>query len=178
LAGTLSARGRPDEALDFVREAVRLRPDDASAHHALGNMLRKVSLFTEAAESYRRAIRLKPTYVHALNSLAWLLATCPETAFRDPREAVRLAARAVELEPNVMSLNTLGVARYRASDWRGAIEALSRSAEQNREMKAFDFFFLAAAHWQLGERVLARSWFEEARRWTDQHLPEDEELGR
>lgn len=62
------------------------------------------------------------------NAHAWKLATDSDVNQRDPAEAVRLAERAVEAEPkNAAYLNTLGVARYRAGDFRGSINALKHS---------------------------------------------------
>ena len=67
--------------------------------------------------------------MNTLNDLAWLLATDPGPSPRDPARALALAEEAVRISSDHdASWNTLGVARYRAGDWAGAIEALERSA--------------------------------------------------
>ena len=67
--------------------------------------------------------------MNALNDLAWLLSTDPDPELRDPARALHLAEEAVRASADhVACWNTLGVARYRAGDWSGAIEALERSA--------------------------------------------------
>ena len=43
---------------------------------------------------------------------------------------------------------------------------------------SFDFFFLAMAHWQLGEKEQARQWNDKAVAWMDKNTPKDEELLR
>ena len=44
---------------------------------------------------------------------------------------------------------------------------------------SYDWFFLAMAHWQLGETDRARQWFERAVRGMDKQFPKaKEELGR
>ena len=50
--------------------------------------------------------------------------------------------------------NTLGVANYRAGQWKAAVEALEKSLQLQRD-NAWDLFFLAMAHWQLGDREAA-----------------------
>jgi Flp pilus assembly protein TadD len=61
----------------------------------------------------------------AHTNLAWLLATCPDLKLRDAKRAVELAKKAVELTPKEGNYwNTLGVAQYRASNWKDAIAAL------------------------------------------------------
>jgi hypothetical protein len=41
-----------------------------------------------------------------------------------------------------------------------------------------DWFFLAMAHWQLGEKEKARQWFDRAVQWMNKNLPNGKELGR
>ncbi len=153
---------------------------------SLAQCFEKVGRVEEAVERFRQSVELgeelvaeRPDDPTLPNDLAWALATFPVERVRDPLQAVTLAGRAAELEPrNAMYLNTLGVAQYRAEDWRGAIDTLGRSVPLNADHASYDFFFLAMAHWQLGERDEARSWFERAVVWMDEHLPRDDELRR
>src|SRR5262249_12726502 len=96
--------------------------------------------------------RLFP-YVHgpkaavAHNHLAWLLATCPEAKYRDPKRAVGLAPTAVLIAPKLgAAWNTVGVANYRAGDYPAAVKALIRSMELSQGGDSHDWFFLAMAH--------------------------------
>jgi tetratricopeptide (TPR) repeat protein len=58
--------------------------------------------------------------------------------------------------------NTLGVAQYRAGDWKEAIKTLEKSMELRKGGDSFDWFFLAMAHWQLRNRDQAREWYNKA----------------
>jgi len=98
---------------------------------------------------------------------------------RDPKQAVALAKRAVELAPeNPTYHNTLGAAHFRAGDWKAAIVALEESMELRSGGDSTDWFFLAMAHWQLGEKDKAREWYDRAVQWMDKNRPTDEELRR
>jgi WD40 repeat protein/Tfp pilus assembly protein PilF len=122
--------------------------------------------FGPAVDAYGRALKLDPENVLLLNNLAWLLATCPDATVRDPARAVALAKRSVELGPeDGNAWNTLGVARYRAGDWKETVEALSKSVELQKGGTAFDFFFLAMAHGKLGHETEARRWYDRAVEW-------------
>jgi uncharacterized protein HemY len=113
------------------------------------------------------------------NEWAWLLATCPNARFRDPRRAVELAKRAVELAPEERGFwNTLGVAHCRAGNGKQAIAALEKSMKLCRGGDSFDWFFVAMAHWQLGEREHAMKWYRRAVEWQDRHKAGDAELRR
>jgi Flp pilus assembly protein TadD len=100
--------------------------------------------------------------------------------FRNPRRAINLAKKAVELAPNEgNNWNTLGVAQYRAGEWKPAIEALNKSVEllKGNEL-SFNAFFLAMSQWQLGNKEEAHKHCDQALEWMKKNKPQDEELRR
>jgi tetratricopeptide (TPR) repeat protein len=112
------------------------------------------------------------------NNDAWQLATNPNTRLRDPHRSVELAQKAVKLAPSVgVFWNTLGVASYRAGDWKAAELALRKSMNLRGGGDPFDWFFLAMAHWQLGAKDEARRRYDQAVDWADKN-PGDDELRR
>ena len=120
-----------------------------------------------------------PDTVASMNGMAWLLATCDDARQRDPARAVELATQATTLAPQQADIwNALGVARYRAGDCKGAREALQRSMELRQGGSSADWFFLAIAQWQLGEKEQARKRFHQAVLWMDKNQPQDAELRR
>jgi len=140
----------------------------------------KSSQWDMAIEAYAMAIELDPKNAVGHNNLAWLLATCPDAKFRDSAQAIELTKKAMELAPNEgFYSNTLGVAQYRAGDWQAAVAALEKSNELlgGKEL-SFNAFFLAMAHWQLGNKDEARNWYDLAVEWTEKNKPQDEELKR
>jgi len=137
------------------------------------------SQLDEAITEFREAVRLKKDYAPAHNNLATLLADCPDAKLRDTARAVQHAQRAVEIVPAEGKLwNTLGVAHYRNGDAKVAVAALSKSVELCKGGDANDFFFLAMAHWRLGHKDQARTWYDRAVQWMDNHNPKDDDLRR
>jgi tetratricopeptide (TPR) repeat protein len=120
-----------------------------------------------------------PDTVASMSGMAWLLATCDDARQRDPARAVELATQATTLAPQQADIwNTLGVARYRAGDCKGAREALQRSMELRQGGSSAAWFFLAMAQWQLGEKEQARKRFHQAVLCMDKNQPQDAELRR
>ena len=152
LSSALRAKGRLEEALTEAREAVRLSPDDHDSLDLLGLTLVGLGHFDEAEAAYREALKNRPDSESTLNSLAWLLVSFPGHFGKDPREAVAMARKAVELGSRFpTNVNTLGVALYRAGMLDEAVTILRRSALLNRGKDASDWFFLAMACWRRGE---------------------------
>jgi tetratricopeptide (TPR) repeat protein len=167
------------QAVECFRKAIELDPSNANAHSNLGTALNHQEKWPEAIDACKKALAIDPQQANARNTLAWLLATCPDAKLRDPSQAVALAKKAVERNPYGGGYhNTLGAAHYRAGDWNAAIAALEKSMALGKGGNSNDWFFLAMAHWQLGEKDKAREWYDRAVAWMDKNQPENEELRR
>jgi tetratricopeptide (TPR) repeat protein len=141
--------------------------------------------FRHAEIHFRAGADAGPNNASLLNNWAWVLATCPDERLRDPIRGLALAQRAVELAPRGGdNWNTLGVAQYRAGDWHSTVRALEKAMTlfstrpENSNLESFSTFFLAMAHWHMGEKEKAQQWYDRAVRWMEKHLPRDEELRR
>ena len=65
--------------------------------------------------------------------------------------------------------------------WKDSIEALEKSCALEDDPKgggAFQWFFLAMAHWRLGDKDKARDFYDRAVGGTDKNQPGDETLPR
>jgi tetratricopeptide (TPR) repeat protein len=168
-----------DEAIAVWRELIDRDPKLVEAHVGLARSLLSANKTREAVAAYKEAIAIDPKSAEEHNELAWLLATCKDTQSRDPASALTLAKRAVERDPkNGAYINTLGVARYRTGDWTGAIADLERSMALREGGDSGDWFFIAMARWQLGEKDAAREWYDKAVKWMEKNAPRSEELTR
>lgn len=153
LGAALQAQGKPDEALPYLKDAVRIRPDSATARNNLAVSLFEMGRFNEAETELRASLSIDPNYsnaqynlaralaskgdsVNALTELRKYLSEVPEDA-----QALELAGRlyasqgqyseavadfrkASELEPDDGAfLTNLGSALALAGDLNGAIRA-------------------------------------------------------
>jgi serine/threonine protein kinase len=111
--------------------------DPGLPHYALGEVLWARGRQEEARREFRQAEQqwrgLPNSHVRDTR-LAWLLAACPDPQMRTPAEATRLARQATGLSKHRVGIHpwqALGVACYRASDWKAAVAALERSRQSN-----------------------------------------------
>jgi WD40 repeat protein/cytochrome c-type biogenesis protein CcmH/NrfG len=112
----------------------------------------------------RYCLELEPNQAQACTDTAWHLATEPDPAVRDPREALRWAQNAVRLAPDSpLCWNTLGAVHYQLGQYQEAIAALRRSIQLNADVPtAHDALFLAMSHQRLVQPDQARAWYDRA----------------
>jgi tetratricopeptide (TPR) repeat protein/tRNA A-37 threonylcarbamoyl transferase component Bud32 len=132
-----------------------------------------------ARELIDQAVQRAPADAAFHNELAWNMAASPVMALCDPTKAVELAGKAVKQRSGTGAFwNTLGVAYYRTGNWQAAIKALNQSVELRQGGDTTDWFFLAMAYWQLGDKQQARKWYDQAKQWMAKKQPNNEELLR
>ncbi len=126
--------------------------------------------YPAAVAALRQAVQTDPGHAEAHNSLAWILLTGPKE-LRDPKAALPLARRAVELVAEEPSYhNTLGLALYRNEAYREAVAELEKSLSSgSRSVPAYDLLFLAMCHHRLGDVARAQDCRERAGRWFEEH---------
>jgi len=179
MAESLKSQNRPEEAALKYREYldIVLKPHWQENPSALSVWV--ILAFLEAGEKQQATnvcrVMLDSISTNAawFNNAAWYLATTENPANRDPALAVELANKAVELNPNG-DWNTVGVACYRAGDFKQALTDLKRADPRS----SWDYFFLAMAHHQLAHAEDARHYYALAIQWMNGHDPQNGELLR
>jgi len=172
--------GFRDELLNLLADRViEQLPDRGSAYAARGSLLAHFDETEKALQDFTKAIELGPENVTLLNNTAWFVVRYPGWEAQTVDQALTWVQQAGELRPEAVFVwNTLGVAHYRAGDWKAAIEALEKSMALRNGGDSFDWFFLAMAHWQLDRQDEARRWYDKAVQWMENNSPDDEELLR
>lgn len=106
------------------------------------------------------------------NNLAWACVLGPE-AVPDMSRIVQIAQRAVANSGREAAYqNTLGVALYRAGRYSEAVDRLQQSiAMGGRGGGPEDWFFLAMAHYKLGNSTQAQQWMDRGERAVTGNAP-------
>jgi tetratricopeptide (TPR) repeat protein len=132
----LRKRGQSKFKLGKVRSALTdfesgLEADDSDAQLYVdrGECHRVMGNWERAAADFRRAIELQPNLSQAYQRVAWLMATCPESRFRDNAMAIRAARQALELgdADDYQSRDVLAAALASDGQYELAVEELQRA---------------------------------------------------
>ncbi len=132
LAGARTSKGDFDGAIKDLDRALELAPNDASCYGNRGAAWHYKKVYDKAIDDYSTAIRLegKPS---DLNNLAWLLATCPDEDYRDPRLAVKYALQALAAdEKHAGVMDTLAAAYAANGEFDEAVRWAERTLEDPR----------------------------------------------
>jgi len=131
LGSALTETGDVKAAAQQFSEVLRVKPNDADAHFGMAAALTRDGRTGEAAEHYRSGLRLQRDNPNpdALNNLAWILATDPESAIRNGEEAVHLAERACQLDgyKKAVFVGTLAAAYAEAGRFDDAVKAAEKA---------------------------------------------------
>ncbi|MBA3480730.1 MAG: tetratricopeptide repeat protein [Pirellulales bacterium] len=171
------ALGQLQKAEEDYSRAIELNPRHWESWYGRAQLYHQQHESEKAQHDLANAAKLASD-PGAQNEIAWSLATDSDPSWRNPKLAVELAERAIAARPDDgMIWNTVGAARYRNGQWKAAIHALEKSLELQGD-NGLDWFFLAMCHWQLGEKDVARKWYDQAVAWTDKNQPNDAQLRR
>jgi tetratricopeptide (TPR) repeat protein len=132
---SLAVQGK--DALQALRKAARLLPDDAEAHSNLGATLLGLGLLDEAAASCRRAIEIEPHLAMAHNNLGNALRRLGRCD-----EALAMYRRALEIEPQFTeahnnlgnALRGLGQMEEAVASYRLALQLKPHFAEAHNNL--------------------------------------------
>ena len=91
----------------ILHEIDRNGEDSASLYGMLGDLYFGRQRFDQAVAAYQSALKLEPDSAIVLNNFAWLLATCEDPSYRDPKQALEFAERAASLDKSPHVLDTL-----------------------------------------------------------------------
>jgi tetratricopeptide (TPR) repeat protein len=175
----LARKGSYPEASAEFTKAIELKPDLVDAWWGRGYCRASLGQEKAAITDHTRAIELDPKRPAPHDRLAWLLATCADLKLRDPSRAVAAANKALALSPKEgLYWQTLAWAEYRAGNWKAALAAMEKVKALGSAGDSFQWFLLAMAYWQLGNKDQARQWYDRAVEWMDKNKPKNDELGR
>ena len=118
-------QGKLEEAIGDYNAALQLEPNRTEVYASRANAFLRQKKYRQAVLDLQTAIQMnskKPE--RALNSLAWLRATCLEAGIRDGKEAVKLAIKACELSEwkDWGMIDTLAAAYAEIGDFDQAIK--------------------------------------------------------
>jgi serine/threonine protein kinase/tetratricopeptide (TPR) repeat protein len=124
-----------------------------------------------------------------LTELVWQLVTLPDLSRIDTRACVRAAEEAHAVSPDATyadgfarypsARTALGLAYYRAGAWDKAIATLDQAIATRGGDDGFDWLILAMAHARRahrGDLPQARTWFDKAAQWREEHPERNEWL--
>ncbi|HVT29967.1 MAG TPA: tetratricopeptide repeat protein [Lacipirellulaceae bacterium] len=123
--------GHMDEAMAHYDAAVQLAPGDAYAASCRADLLTDIGRYSDALNEYNRALAIDPNSIQANCGSAWLLATCPDSALRNPQLAIERANKALKQggQKDAVSFDSLAAAQASAGDFAAAMQSIHKAIQ-------------------------------------------------
>jgi Zn-dependent protease len=134
--------GHYEQAISEYNKAIEINPKLAAPYYNRGIIYDEKGQYDKAISDYSRAVLLEPMYLEAYNSLAWLLATCPNSRYRNGVKAVEHAQKALEIKEDGYIVDTLAAAYAEVGRFEDAIitqkKAIALSKKEGSKRKRID----------------------------------------
>ncbi|MGA2258561.1 MAG: tetratricopeptide repeat protein [Thermoguttaceae bacterium] len=187
--GCHEGKGEYDKAIADLTESIRLDPKNADWYNNRGPFYEKRGEYDKAIADFTEAIRQDPNYAIAYINRGTVYHQKGEydKTIADYTEAIRLDPKDADAYNNRgVAYNGKGEYDKAIADCREAIRLVQAGAETHLEepheiRSAIEdrvAMVLAEVHWRLGDKDLARRWFDNAVVWMDKNKAEAEGLCR
>lgn len=117
-----ACNGQFDLAMQDYDQAITLWPESALAFNNRGLTYQEMGQLDLAIQNFEQVVKLTPKDTTGYKSLAWLYASGRDEEFLDGKKAIQYAEKAVALEKNIDTMNTLAAAQARGNQFKEATE--------------------------------------------------------
>ena len=111
-----------DKAISYYSEAIALEPKNPSPYTSRAHSYAKQGKYEEAIKDLETSIEIDSKYARAYNGLAVIYATCRIDKYRNGPKALELALKAVDIDPNAWTYDTLAYAYAENGDFENAVK--------------------------------------------------------
>ena len=143
----------------------------------MANACKKLERYDDAKKAHEAALDAEGDGgPNSSNAYAIFLLSCPDKDTRDYSRAVIFARKAIKRAQHSWVLwNTLGIANYRAKNYKEAVAAFDTAMEEHvrSEGNAFTWICLSMAQWKLDKKDKAKKWYDKADKWCKANQPND-----
>jgi len=135
-----------DQAMKDYNKVLEILPNFAEAFVVRGDLFSKLGNYDQSLKDFNKAVELVPKDASAYNAIAWFLATCKDSKYRDGKKAVQYAKKAVllsgDIKRNVNTkaaiYNTLAASYAEVGDFNQAVLMESKALDLYKPANAGD----------------------------------------
>ncbi|MCK5099524.1 MAG: M48 family metalloprotease [Desulfobacteraceae bacterium] len=125
-------------AQKVLSQEFRISQENTQLYGMIGDYSYNLKEFKNAETAWQNALTIDPNYLHALNNLAWLYATCEDETIRSKTKAYEFAFKALKIKRAPYILDTYAEACFFNGYCEIALNASKEALEKSdSEKKAY-----------------------------------------
>jgi tetratricopeptide (TPR) repeat protein len=121
-----------DDALRDYSKSIEINPKNDFVWNNRGLLHEVLGNFQEALNDHKSNIFHNPDKALPYNGLAWFLATCKDKSFRNGKEAIKNALKAIEIVDDPEYMDTLAAAYIENKEYEKAIETYEKVIQKDK----------------------------------------------
>lgn len=127
-------KGYLEFAISDYTKAIQINPRYVRAIFGRANTWHEKKDYASAIMDYEKATEIDPQNAHIYNNYSWLLSTCPDGKIRDGTKALKLALKAIEINPDeALFLDSLAAAYAELGNFKEAVQTQKKAILLLRE---------------------------------------------
>jgi tetratricopeptide (TPR) repeat protein len=167
------SKNQNDDAIDYLKKAISLEPQNHSFYLTLGSLYVKLGEQSKNINNYEEALKNIPDHPVILNNLAWHYAEIGR--FND---GLALAAKAEKKTPNDWNIkDTIGQIYLQKGEYNKAIDKFNEAIAINDKSPVI-YFHIGKTYIAIGDNQKALESMKKARSYASPDYPEIAEIER
>lgn len=152
-----------DKGIKVLEEALTIEPNSDKLYFMMGLIYYEEGSYAKTETELRRALSIKNDDPSTLNMLAWLYLTAPdETGLYNPKEALKLARRAISYLPgNPAIVDTLGRAYFAGGKFDESLQRYKENLSAGNTLE-YAHYGVALCYYKMGNEKQAQDHLNEA----------------
>lgn len=130
---SIAEQGTCNQSISDYSKIIKKAPNDYGAYLCRGDAYYTEGRYNQAISDYTKAIELYENDSKPYNNLAWVLATCRDSKYRNGADALKLAKKALEIESDACTLDTLAASYAEVGNFEYAMKIQEQAINQLKE---------------------------------------------
>ncbi len=127
--------GRINSGIEDLNKALKINPSDPLLYFVRAQIKEVKGDCEGAIDDYEKSMSFDPDSINLKINIAWILAACPESIFRDGKKALNISLETIKTYQSDSIFRTLAAAYAEVGDFKNALIYQEKAIKAIKEVK-------------------------------------------